>query len=167
LSEAGFSLLLVLKYKYYFRHKTQLPVTSKIYSENQISVIALLGNPLIAGYLVASNFRKFNKPQRVIETWLFTGLLTIAFIILAIVDPKMAKGFGFFLPFLNASLVRRFTRTYQQKRIKDHKDHGVEFYGWGRILLILVIGLVITIAMGIAISYFINRFVPPPPYSTR
>ena len=138
-------------------------MVGKIYSETQIKVVALLGNPLIAAYMVTENFKSFNKPQRIAETWLFAGLLTVVFIVLSKVDPKLGKALALSLPFLNAALIGKFTRTYQADRIKAFKSNGGQFYGYGRILIIFLIGLLLSICMVLAINFLFNKFIPPPP----
>jgi hypothetical protein len=49
----------------------------KIYSEKNIWRATFLGGPLVAGYLLAENFKAFNEPEKVRKTWIIAVLATI------------------------------------------------------------------------------------------
>lgn len=42
----------------------QIP-TGKIYKDKTIYIATFLGRPLVAGYLIANNFKVFNEPTKV------------------------------------------------------------------------------------------------------
>ena len=48
----------------------------KVYKERAIWVGSFLGGPLIAGYLLAENFRTLNQPHKIKPTYIITLLAT-------------------------------------------------------------------------------------------
>ena len=56
--------------------------TSKLYTENAIRVATFLGGPLIAGYLIADNYRQLGEERHIQTTWLITILATVAIFII-------------------------------------------------------------------------------------
>ena len=52
-------------------------MTRKIYSNRLIELGTLLGGPLVAGYLIAENFKTLNEPEKVKITWIFSILATV------------------------------------------------------------------------------------------
>ena len=62
--------------------------TSKVYTENAIRVATFLGGPLIAGYLIADNYKQLGEERHVQTTWLVTVLGTLAIFVAAWFLPK-------------------------------------------------------------------------------
>ena len=54
----------------------------KIYKERAIWVGSFIGGPLTAGYLIAENFKAFNKLEKARKTWIFTWIATALIIFL-------------------------------------------------------------------------------------
>jgi hypothetical protein len=52
-------------------------MTKKIYTDRLIWAGTFLGGPLVAGYLIAENFKVFNEPNKVKLTWIYAIIATI------------------------------------------------------------------------------------------
>ena len=49
--------------------------TQKIYKERAIRVGTFLGRPLVAGSLIAENFKVFNQPAKAKIAWIYSIIL--------------------------------------------------------------------------------------------
>src|SRR6266487_6381979 len=49
----------------------------KIYKDRAIYVGTFLGGPLVAGYLIAENFKIFSEPDRAKKTWIYAIIATV------------------------------------------------------------------------------------------
>jgi hypothetical protein len=134
----------------------------KIYSKAQIMAATIVCNPLVSGYLLSENFKTFGTSGTAVQTWLFTGVLTFLFIALGVFDPKMMKTIPFAIIGLNSALVARLTKTYQDDDIERYKRNGGSIYGWGRVILIMLFGLIVSVAMAMGISFLVNNYLPQP-----
>src|SRR4051812_27203146 len=62
-------------------------ITNKVYKESAILIATLFGGPLVAGYLMAENFKQLGEPHKVKKTWLWTIVCLIAILIHAFAVP--------------------------------------------------------------------------------
>ena len=51
--------------------------SQKIYKDKEIYVGTFLGGPLVAGYLMANNFKVFGESNKGKRTWMYTIITTI------------------------------------------------------------------------------------------
>lgn len=128
----------------------------KIFTEKNMWLVAFLGGPLSAGYIIAENFKTFNDPQKVKITWSITIAVTIlifGFIIAfpeTIID-KMPKQL---IPLIYTAIAAAIIRYYQKTKITEHLAEGGEEHSWGRSMCVGLIGLVVTLLL-VAITAFI------------
>lgn len=109
-------------------------LSNKIYSTRTISIATLIGGPLVAAYLVASNFKKLEEANKVVKTWLIAivvliGVLTISFFLPDSI-PNVVYNLAFY--FIAASFVQK----YQAAQIAAHKNSGGLTYKTYRAVLI-------------------------------
>ena len=117
----------------------------KIYTENAVWFGSMLGGPLVAGYLIAENFKAFNEIRKVKKTWFFAILGTIIIfsgVYLIPDDLNIPKQTILFLYPLIAYLLVIF---FQSKNISAFIALGGTPFSWLRTIVISVIGLVITV----------------------
>jgi len=109
-------------------------LSGRIYLTRTISIAALIGGPLVAAYLVASNFKKLGEINKVVKTWLIAiavliGVLTISFFLPDSI-PNIVYNLAFY--FIVATLVQKF----QAAQITAHKNSGGLTYKTYRAVLI-------------------------------
>lgn len=126
----------------------------KIYKDRAIYVGTLLGGPMVAGYLIATNFKNFNEPGKVKKTWLYAILSTIIIFGGMFLIPEGVKFPGQIIPLTYTAIAYFVVQHFQGQQITAHLSAGGQFYSWGRTIGTALIGLIITLIPILAISYF-------------
>ena len=132
--------------------------TKRIYKDNMIWVGTYLGGPLVAGYLIAENFKSFNEINKAKKTWIFTitGSILIFFGVSQIPDSVNIP--NYIIPLFYTAIAYGLVKHYQDKNISAYIALGGKSFGWWRTIIVSLIGLIITFAsiFGFAfLSYFI------------
>jgi hypothetical protein len=128
--------------------------TKSIYKDNKIWLGAYLGGPLVAGYLIAENFKSFNEISKAKKTWIYTVIGTIlifgvTFLIPEDVIEKIPK---YTIPLFYTVIAYGLMKHYQGKNISAFIALGGKQFGWGRTIIVSLIGLVITTVLIFGIS---------------
>jgi hypothetical protein len=126
------------------------PPDYKLYKERPIYFATFLGGPLVAGYLIAENYRKLGESSKVWKTWLFTGLATIlifgyVFFIQSATSPS------YLVPIFYSLITAYLVKWLQGDRIKLHQKNLGEFYTIWRAALVALIGAVVTVAIAVGV----------------
>lgn len=122
----------------------------KVYKENSIWLAAFLGGPLVAGYIIAENFKAFNQPDKMKRTWIITILASVVIFTIAFLLPDGIRIPGQFIPIVYAGVASMLMKHYQENLIREHISTGGQVYSWGRVALVGVIGLLIILAAIVA-----------------
>lgn len=134
--------------------------TKRIYKDNKIWLGAYLGGPLVAGYLIAENFKSFNEINKAKKTWIYTIIATILIFggIFLIPENVLENIPKYITPLFYTAIAYGLVKHYQGKNISAFIALGGKQFGWGRTIIVSLIGLAITIASifgFIFLSYFI------------
>lgn len=99
----------------------------KVFNVNQIEAACVIGSPLLAGILIALNYKSFEERQKGIA-WIIIGILWTAVIIgLAMLIPEnLAKSSRMFIPILNGAILYPIINKLQGDQIKAHFDNNGE-----------------------------------------
>ena len=143
----------------YLTHKTNqmeenlLPVipTFKLYKENAIYVGTFLGGPLVAGYLMAENFKQLGQQEKVKTTWIIGIAASIVIFGGAFLIPNIEKVPNYVIPLIYLGITQFFVKKYQSAAIKTHIETGGSMYSIWRAVLVGFIGLIIIAAIIIGI----------------
>ncbi len=133
----------------------QIP-TEKIYKEKEIYIGTFLGGPLVAGYLIAENFKNFNEPEKAKKTWIYTIIATIAIFGGIFLIPGTVKIPNQIIPLVYTGIAYLLVQRFQDKQINSHIDSGGQIYSWWRTIAVGLIGLAITLVAVFGILYFSN-----------
>ncbi len=131
--------------------------TGRVYKRNMIWFGSMFGGPLVAGYLIAENFKALNEPNRVFKTWIYTILAAILifggiFLIPENIIDKLPK---YIIPFIYTGIAALIVEQFQSRKIGGHFAAGGRSFTWWRVIAIGLIGAVITIAAVIAIVFVV------------
>lgn len=126
--------------------------TRKIYSERAISVATFMGGPLVAGYLMAENFKVFGDAQKVKKAWIISILSTIFAFALIFLIPENINIPNVIFPLIYMSITSYLVKIHQEQKIKEHLHQGGEKYNWWRTIAISIIGCIITVGPVVAIG---------------
>jgi len=125
--------------------ENQITPEIKIYKYSALWIGAFFGGPLAAGYIIAENFKAFDRPDNAKKTWLFTIVTTI--VILAVLfsiseDTNIPNAL---IPLIYTGIAAMLLRHFQGKQIQSHIESGGQVYLLGRVVVIGLIGLALTL----------------------
>ncbi|MDR2887753.1 MAG: hypothetical protein LBV26_07130 [Bacteroidales bacterium] len=137
---------------------TEKPV-QKIYREKAVAVATALGGPLVAGYILAENFRAFNEPGRVKRTWLWTAAATAVIFgpLLFISESASDKIPNYIIPVITAAIATMLVNRFQKENIAAHTASGGRFFGWWRTVAVSLAGCAVTFGVFLGISFCIGN----------
>lgn len=128
-------------------------MTKKIYTDRLIWAGTFLGGPLVAGYLIAENFKVLNEPEKVKRTWIFAILATVIIFGGIFLIPDIEKIPRQLIPFVYTTIAYFLVQHYQDEKIKAYIKNGGFSYKWWRAVIIGLIGTVITLLPIFVIAY--------------
>ena len=133
----------------------QIP-TEKIYKEREIYIGTFLGGPLVAGYLIAENFKNFNEPEKAKKTWIYAVIATVVIFGGIFLIPDTVKIPNQIIPLVYTGIAYLLVHRFQDIQINSHIDSGGQIYSWWRTIAVGLIGLAITLIAVFGILYFSN-----------
>jgi hypothetical protein len=117
----------------------------RIFTDRKLWLGSMLGGPLIAGYIIYKNYQVFNESKKA-KTVIFVTILCTIFIFFGIFSlPDNINIPNQLIPFLYTGIAWGFLKKYQGNRIEEHINSGGELIGWGKTLIVSILGLVVTI----------------------
>jgi len=128
--------------------------TKKIYKDQAIRVATFLGGPLVAGYLIAENYKAFNESEKVKMTWVYTVIATVVIFGGVFFIPDSVNIPKIIVPLIYSWVTFYIVQSFQGAQMKKHMEQGGETFSWGRTLLVGLIGAVVTLAPIVIIVYF-------------
>jgi archaellum biogenesis protein FlaJ (TadC family) len=128
--------------------------SKRIYTFNAIWVGSFLGGPLVAGYLIAENFKAFNEVRKAKKTWIYSIIGTIIIFTGVFLIPSDIKMPNLTIPFIYTAIAYFFVRHFQGRNISAYMSLRGEPFDWGRTIVVTLIGLVITVVL-IFVFYFL------------
>jgi len=132
---------------------TQTPV-NKIYKDRAIYTGTFIGGPLVAGYLIAENFKAFDEPDKARKAWIYSIIATIIIFGGIFLVPHPEKIPRTIIPLIYTAIAYYLVQHYQGTNIKKHVDAGGETFSWWRTLVVGLIGLAITMIGVFGFAYF-------------
>ena len=120
-------------------------LANKIYSVRSIRIATLIGGPLAAAYLMATNFKKLGEENNVFKTWLwsiviFITVLAISFLLTPSI-PAIVYNVVYF------GIASFFVEKYQAAKIDTHISSGGLAYKTYRAVLIAIACTLILVAI--------------------
>lgn len=123
--------------------------TETIYTQNSIWAGSLLGGPLVAGYIIARNFKAFNESNKAWVTWIITIGTTAVIFGVAFLLPDMTwRG----IPVAYTAMAYALIRHYQGAKIDAHIKASGATHGYLNIIGVSIAGLIITLIPVIVIA---------------
>jgi hypothetical protein len=122
------------------------PSPQKIFKTNAITAGVFLGGPLAAGYFIAHNFKAFNEFEKASKTWIITIFATILIFGVAMLIPYEAKFPDQLIPLVYTAIAYFIIQKFQGSQIEAHMQNGGSFFGWKRVVVVGLAGLLITVA---------------------
>lgn len=131
-------------------------VPNRVYKESAIQVGTFLGGPLVAGYLIATNFKQLGEEEKVKKTWLWTIIGFITYIVIAVIVPDSVPAFAFNI--VATVIIGVLVQQFQSTQIKAHIAAGGALYTTKRAALIgICVGLVF-LALVLGFYFFVDTY---------
>jgi hypothetical protein len=130
-------------------------IGQKIYKIKTIQVATFVGGPLVAGYLMAENYKVFNEYGKAKMAWVYSIIATIVIFGGIFLVPDSVKIPRIIIPLIYSWLTYLIVQQLQGAQIKTHFTAGGQAYTIWRALLIALIGTIITVAVIFGILYFL------------
>lgn len=130
----------------------------KFYKSNYIWPATYLGGPLVAGYLIAENFKALNEPDKAKVTWLFTVIGTIIIFGGIFIIPEDINVPNYLIPLVYSGIAGSIAHFTQGEGLKEFASKGGESYTAWRALAVSLIGLLLTLSFILIplVIYFVS-----------
>jgi hypothetical protein len=127
----------------------------RIYKDRAIWVATYFGGPLVAGYLIAENFKAFNETDKAKKTWIYTITGTIIMFGGIFSIPNDIREFipRYFIPLIYTAIAYGVIKQYQRNNISAFIALGGKPFGWWRTIIVSSIGLAIMVASIFAFAF--------------
>jgi hypothetical protein len=119
----------------------------KLYNETAARLGTFFGGPLVAGYLIAENFKLLGHHEKVKTTWMYTIAATIIIFGGIFLIPGVSNIPNYVIPIAYAWIASFIIRQTQGNEIKRHIETGGQLFSAWRVVLISLVGLVITVGI--------------------
>jgi hypothetical protein len=131
--------------------------TQRIYKTSMMWVGSYLGGPLVAGYIIAENFKAFGEPKLARKAWIYSIVATIViFAILFSIPEKTLDAIpSLVIPFLYTIAAYFLMQHFHDRNIGIHLSSGGRTFSWGRVIIVGLIGLIVTFALIVSITLII------------
>ena len=130
----------------------------KIYKDRAIYVGTFLGGPLVAGYLIAENFKLLGQKRKVGTTWAVAIAATILIFGSVFLIPNAEKIPNYIVPILYTALAQFLVQKYQGAAIKAHIESGGQTFSIWRATWIGFVGLAFLLIVIFAIVMVTNSY---------
>ena len=129
--------------------------TQKIYTDKSIAIGTFLGGPLVAGFLIAENYRSFSEPDKARKTLIFTALASLIIFIGLFYFDHVLPDNNFLFPILFSGTSWLLVRHLQRSRIEDHMAAFGPVYQWWRALIVGAFGAAVTLILAGFLTFFV------------
>ncbi len=143
------------------RRKT---VVRKVYQDLQILLGTFIGGPLVAGYLLAANFKTLDEGKKVRKTWIYAILLTVIIFCIIFLVPDPDKVPRLLIPFIYTGIVYFLIKKLQKGNVAHYVQEGGAVYSWWRTLGIALIGVLATLLVFVGVAHYAD---PSAYYTTK
>jgi hypothetical protein len=115
-----------------------------------------LGGPLVAGYLIAENFKSFSDPDQAKKTWIYAIIATIVIFGGIFLIPDTVKIPNQIIPLIYTGIAYYLVQHFQGQKITAYINAGGQIYSWWRTIGVGLIGLAITLIPIFGVAYVSN-----------
>jgi hypothetical protein len=131
----------------------QFESEQKLFKSRHIWVGTFIGGPLVATYFIAENFKALGQYDKIQKTWIFGVVFTIILFAALFLIPGTENIPSFIVPLSYTFGAQSYYKQQQEKPIMELIRGGSDFFGWGRVIAIMLIGAVITSGAVLGIAF--------------
>lgn len=130
--------------------------TSKLYTENAIRIATFLGGPLIAGYLIADNYKQLGETEKIKTTWMIAIIATVLLFVIAWFLPEKTPPYLLPIPYTVGAYY--LAQNLQGAKIKAHIAAGGQTWSIWRAVVAGLVGFVIIVAIVFAAFILMDQY---------
>lgn len=134
---------------------TEKPVY-KIYKEGAILLGTFLGGPLVAGYMMATNFIQFKQPQKAKKTWTYAVIATVVSVILIFLIPKGSTIPSYSVPLMYTAMAYYLVNFFQKEAIAKHIQAAGEVFSMWNAAWVGFVGFMILVVLLSIAAFFVD-----------
>jgi len=124
---------------------------SKVFKNRAIWIGTFLGGPLVAGYLIAENFKSFGESEKVKTTWAYTIVASMIIFAIGYALKNDGNLTGIIFTLIYTGCASTIARMLQENQINEHIQNGGEIYSNWRAALAGLVGFIVTVAIVVLI----------------
>lgn len=127
----------------------------KVYLLRAVWIGTLLGGPLVAGYMMAYNFKTLHQERKAIYTWIITSAITlILFFVITSLPESDTQRFRI-VPFIDGGIAYLLVQLLQLKQLNEYIINGGKAFNvWTSVLAGIIIA-VVTLVIFVILSFFV------------
>lgn len=129
----------------------------RIYQLRSVFIGTFIGGPLIAGYLVAENFKQLGEPGKMKNTWIIAISATVLLFAVIFLFPGSDKIPAPVIPVAYSGIAQLLAEKYQGKEVRRHMEAGGRFYSSWRAVWIGLTGFLLMLAIILIILLVVNN----------
>jgi hypothetical protein len=122
----------------------QVTLVAPIYNANHVRLGTFIGGPIMAGYFMAENYKVFGEYGKAKAAWIYAIAATVVIFGSIFLIPEAAHVPNYIIPIAYCWIAFYLTQHFQGAQITAHATTGEGLFGWGRVVLISLIGLAVT-----------------------
>ncbi|CAN5137292.1 hypothetical protein BH11BAC5_BH11BAC5_09790 [soil metagenome] len=123
----------------------------KIFKKKTILICTILTGPLVAGYMIAENFKALGEKSNQVRTFVIASIFTIGSMVSIIDLPQLEKIPNFIFSIFYIITASACVQFLQVDKIRLYISNGGTFHGPERAIVASVLCLIVTIAIAVVI----------------
>ncbi len=129
----------------------------KVYKVNAMWLATFLGGPLAAGYIFTQNYKAMGEARLARISLTITLVVSSLLFSIALFVPEGSILSSRFLPILTVIIAQSLCKRLQGAKLESYATDASMYFGWGRVFLISVIGLLLTFAIFLIVLYLMGE----------
>lgn len=129
----------------------------KVYKVNAMWLATFLGGPLAAGYIFTQNYKAMGEARLARISLTITLVVSSLLFSIALFVPEGSILSSRFLPILTVVVAQSLCKRLQGAKLESYATDSSTYFGWGRVCLISVIGLLLTFAIFLIVLYLMGE----------
>jgi hypothetical protein len=119
----------------------------RLYGETAVRGATFFGGPLVAGYLIAENYKLLGHHEKAKATWLYAIAASVIILGGVFMIPETANIPNYIIPLAYAWGASLIVHQTQGNEIKKHIATGGQLFSFWRVAGISLVGLIITVGI--------------------
>ena len=131
----------------------------KVYKSNAVRVGTFLGGPLVAGYLIAENYKAFNENDKAKRSWLCAIAAMLLLLTGVFFIPEQGTAPKIIIPLIYSWFAFYLVQNLQGTRIDWYIEAGGGTQSWWRVIGAGLIGAIATFTLILIAVFFVSQVI--------